>query len=154
MTRLRATLGEAPFTIDDVDALASGAASLTLSDSARALVADSRAVVERYAAGDEPVYGLNTGVGANLEFRVGRAELASFQEQLVRGRTIGVGEPFPESVCRAALIVRCIGLARGGAGISPPVLELLLGMVDRGVTPVIPRRGSIGAGDLGLAAHI
>ena len=154
MTQLRATLGEAPFTIDDLDALATSPALLTLSDAARALVAQSRAVVDRYAAGDEPVYGLNTGLGANLEFRVGAAELESFQEQLVRGRTIGVGEPLPESDCRAALIARCIGLAQGGAGISTAVLELLLAMVERGVTPVIPRRGSIGAGDLGLAAHM
>ena len=151
---MRATLGEDPFTIDDLDALASGPAVLTLSETARAVVAESRAVVERYAEGDEPVYGLNTGLGANIEFRVGRSELENFQEQLVRGRTIGVGEPFPKPVCRAALIVRCVGLARGGAGISLPLLDLLLSMVERGVTPVIPRRGSIGASDLGLAAHI
>lgn len=154
MSPLRATLGAAPVTIDDLAALATSPATLTLSDAARALVTESRAVVERYAAGDEPVYGLNTGVGANLGFRVARAELESFQEQLVRGRTIGVGQPLPEPVCRAALIARCIGLAQGGAGVSPPVLESLLAMVERGVTPVIPRRGSIGAGDLGLAAHI
>ena len=151
---LRASLGDAPFTIDDVDSLACGPASLTLPDVARSLVAESRAVVERYAAGDEPVYGLNTGLGANIGFRVARSELEEFQEQLVRGRTIGVGEPLPERVCRAALIVRCVGLARGGAGVSPPLLDLLLAMVERGVTPVIPRRGSIGASDLGLAAHV
>jgi histidine ammonia-lyase len=154
MSPLRATLGAAPFTIDDLAALASSPARLTLSDASRALVAESRTVVERYAAGDEPVYGLNTGVGANLGYRVGPAELESFQEQLVRGRTIGVGEPLPEETCRAALIARCVGLAQGGAGVSLPVLELLLAMVERRVTPVIPRRGSIGAGDLGLAAHI
>src|SRR5688500_9274980 len=104
MNQLRATLGGAPFTIDDLAALATSPARLTLSDASRNLVVQSRAVVERYAAGDEPVYGLNTGVGANLGFRIGRAELESFQEQLVRGRTIGVGEPLPEAVCRAALI--------------------------------------------------
>lgn len=151
---LRASLGATPFTIDDVDALASGPATLTLSDPARSLVVESRAVVERYAAGDEPVYGLNTGLGANIGFRVARSELEDFQEQLVRGRTIGVGEPLSQPICRAALIVRCIGLARGGAGISPALLDLLLAMVERGVTPVIPRRGSIGASDLGLAAHV
>ena len=106
MSPLRATLGAAPFTIDDLAALASSPARLTLSDASRALVAESRTVVERYAAGDELVYGLNTGVGANLGYRVGPAELESFQEQLVRGRTIGVGEPLPEETCRAALIAR------------------------------------------------
>ena len=151
---LVATLGTAPFTIDDLDALASGPARLSLSDAARALVTASRDVVERHAAADAPIYGLNTGLGANLDFRVPAADIEDFQEQLVRGRTIGVGESLPEHVCRAALIGRCVGMAQGGAGISMPLLELLLAMVERGVTPVIPRRGSIGAGDLGLAAHI
>ncbi len=154
MSSLRATLGEVPFTVDDVDALARAPARLVLSDSARGAVAEAHAVVQRYAAGDEPVYGLNTGLGAKLGFRVEREEIDDFQEQLVRGRAIGVGEPLPEAVCRAALVVRCIGLSRGGAGVSPALLDLLLAMVERGVTPVIPRRGSIGAGDLGLAAHM
>ena len=151
---LSATLGAAPFTIDDLAMLATSPGRLTVSEPARKLMLESRAVVERYAEGDEPVYGLNTGLGANLGFSVAHAELESFQEQLVRGRTIGVGEPLSESVCRAALITRSIGLAQGGAGVSPRVLELLLAMVEHRVTPVIPRRGSIGAGDLGLAAHI
>jgi histidine ammonia-lyase len=148
------TLDAAPFTIDDLDALASGPSALTLSDAARGRVTSSRAVVERYAAGDEPVYGLTTGLGGNLGFRIAPSEVAAFQKQIVVGRTLGAGEPFPEPVCRAALIARCISLAKGGAGISPPVLDLMLAMVERGVTPVIPRRGSIGDGDLGLAAHI
>jgi len=154
VSSLRATLGEVPFTVDDVDALARAPARLVLSDSARGAVAEAHAVVQRYAAGREPVYGLNTGLGAKLGFRVDREEIDDFQELLVRGRVIGVGEPLPEAVCRAAFVVRCIGLSRGGAGVSPALLDLLLAMVERGVTPVIPRRGSIGAGDLGLAAHM
>jgi histidine ammonia-lyase len=151
---LRATLGGTPFSVDDVEALARAPATLVLSEAARSAVAEAHAIVERSALGDEPVYGLNTGLGANLAFRIARDEVDGFQEQMVRGRVIGVGEPLPEAVCRAALIVRCIGLSKGGAGVSPALLELLLAMVERGVTPVIPRRGSIGAGDLGLAAHM
>ena len=154
MTSLRATLAEAPFTIEDVDALARAPATLALSEPARDALVEAHAVVERHALGDEPVYGLNTGLGANLAFRVDRDTIEAFQEQLVRARVIGVGEPLPKAVCRAALIVRCIGLSRGGAGVSPALMDLLLAMVERGVTPVIPRRGSIGAGDLGLAAHL
>ena len=154
MSSLRATLAEAPFTIDDVDALGRAPATLALSEPARAAVVEAHAVVERHAAGEEPVYGLNTGLGANLTFRVDRDAIDAFQEQLVLARVIGVGEPLPEAVCRAALVVRCIGLSRGGAGVSPALLDLLLAMVERGVTPVIPRRGSVGAGDLGLAAHM
>jgi histidine ammonia-lyase len=151
---LTAMLGTRQFTIDDLDALASTRGTLVLSPDARERITAARSVVERYAVGEEPVYGLNTGLGGNLGFRVERAEMETFQEQLVRGRTLGAGEPLPEVVCRAALIARCIGLAQGSAGISWPVLDLLLAMVERDVTPVIPRRGSIGAGDLGLSAHI
>jgi histidine ammonia-lyase len=151
---LTAMLGTTPFTIDDLDALASARGTVVLSPDARERLKVSRSVVERYAAGEEPVYGLNTGLGGNLGFRVERAELETFQEQLVRGRTLGAGDPLPVVVCRAALIARCVGLAQGRSGISQPVLDLLLAMVEQDVTPVIPRRGSIGAGDLGLSAHV
>jgi histidine ammonia-lyase len=151
---LSASLDAAPFTIDDLVALASGKAALHIPEAARDRLTAARAVVERYAALDEPVYGLTTALGGNLGFRIEPADRRAFQEQIVLGRAIGAGEPLPELVCRAALIARCISLARGGAGVSRSLLDLLCAMVEKQVTPVIPRHGSIGAGDLGLAAHI
>jgi histidine ammonia-lyase len=134
--------------------LARGRETIALTDAARRRLAAAREVVDRYAVGPEPVYGLNTGLGGNLGHRLTAQEMAGFQEQVIRGRTIGMGEPLPEPVCRGALLARILGLAKGAAGISPPVLDLLLDMANRGVTPVIPRRGAIGAGDLGLVAHL
>jgi histidine ammonia-lyase len=151
---LSASLDPAPFTIDDLVALASGKAALHIPEAARDRLTAARAVVERYAALDEPVYGLTTALGGNLGLRIEPADRRAFQEQIVLGRAIGAGEPLPELVCRAALIARCISLAKGGAGVSPSLLDLLCAMVEKQVTPVIPRHGSIGAGDLGLAAHI
>lgn len=147
-------LGDAPVGLGLVEAAARPGRRVTLSAAARARVAAARAVVERHAAGDEPVYGLNTGLGGNLAYRLTPGEVEAFQVQLVRGRSIGVGEPFPEPVARLMLLCRIVGLAAGGSGISPAVLDLLVAMFDAGLTPVIPGRGSIGAADLGLCAHI
>src|SRR5207247_1981467 len=67
---------------------------------------------------------------------------------------IGVGEPLPRATVRAAILARANAMTLGGAGASPAVLDLLIAMLNRGVTPIVPRWGSIGAGDLGLLAHI
>jgi len=135
-------------------AAAAPGARIRLSEGAKQRVLAARNVVERYAQGSEPIYGLNTGLGGNVGHRLDPAEIEAFQVQLVRGRCIGVGEPFPEAVARTALLCRIMGLAQGGAGISPGVLDHLMAMFNAGVTPVIPSRGSIGAADLGLCAEM
>src|SRR5262249_31347301 len=81
-------------------------------------------------------------------------EVLAFQQQVIRGRMIGMGEPLPHEVVRAALLARCASLARGGSGVSVAAAQGLLALLDRGVTPVVPMLGSIGAGDLRLCAHL
>ncbi|MFM9974389.1 MAG: histidine ammonia-lyase [Beijerinckiaceae bacterium] len=147
-------LGNGPLNLKIIAAAAKPGTQLSLSPSASQRLASARAVVDRYASGDEPIYGLNTGLGGNVGFRLSRSEIEAFQVQMIRGRCIGVGEAFTEQVARTMLLSRLIGLAQGGSGISPAVFELMLAMFNRGLTPVIPARGSIGAGDLGLCAHI
>jgi histidine ammonia-lyase len=147
-------LGQTPFSLGRLMDASEPGAQLTLSDGARRRIAAARAVVDRYAQGDEPIYGLNTGLGGNVGFRLPRAEIEAFQNQLVRGRCIGVGEPFAEATARTMLLCRLVGLAQGGSGVSPAVLDLMVAMFNAGLTPVIPGRGSIGAGDLGLCAHL
>lgn len=141
-------------TLDDVAAAAQGAVTLRIASPVAERLRAARAVVERHAAGSAPVYGLNTGLGGNLAHRLAADEIARFQEQLVRGRCVGMGPPLPETVSRAALFCRIIGLSHGGSGLSPAVLDHLVAMFDAGLVPVIPGRGSIGAGDLGLCAHL
>jgi histidine ammonia-lyase len=141
----------------DIEMLARIAQSrdpVSLAGEARARVGAARAVVERAAAGAQPVYGLNTGLGGNLKYRLAPDEITAFQTQFVVGRAIGVGEPLPRATVRAAMLCRANAMALGGAGVSPAVLDLLMALVNRDVTPVVPRWGSIGAGDLGLLAHI
>ena len=135
-------------------AQAQGPANVSLAPEARARVTTARAVVERAAAGEQPIYGLNTGLGGNLKYRLAPQEITAFQTQFVVGRAIGVGEPLPRATVRAAMVARANGMSLGGAGVSPAVLDLLIALVNRDVTPIVPRWGSIGAGDLGLLAHI
>lgn len=140
--------------IATLDRVARGDAQVSLAPAASIRVKAARAVVEKFAAGERPIYGLNTGLGANLKHRLSPDEITAFQTQFVVGRAIGVGEPLPGAVVRAAMLARVNAMALGGAGVSPAVLEQLIEMLNRGVTPVVPRWGSIGAGDLGLLAHI
>ncbi len=131
-----------------------GDAKFGLSSAARAQIGQARAVVDRHAAGSAPVYGLNTGLGGNLAHRLQPQEMRAFQAQLLRGRSVGVGPPLPARIGRAALLARLIGVAQGHAGLSPPVAERMLDMLNAGLAPVIPTHGSIGAGDLVLGAHM
>ena len=118
----------------------------------RKLIA-ARNVVEQFARGHEPVYGLNTGLGANLGHRLDPEEIPEFQQQILAGRSVGVGEPFDECVSRASLLSRIITLSKGNSGISIETFDALVSIANAGLSPVLPSRGSIGAGDLILAAH-
>jgi histidine ammonia-lyase len=150
----RLTLGAERVGIADVVAASGGATEIVLSDAARGRIARSREIVARYAAGPEPIYGLNTGLGGNLGHRVPVAEVEAFQTQILRGRMIGVGGPLPLPLCRAALFCRIVELASGATGTSPEAIDTLVAMANRDVIPVLPRFGSIGAADMGIVTHM
>ena len=114
----------------------------------------SRAVVDRYLAEGLPAYGLTTGLGARVVDRLSTDALAEFSRHTVLGRAHSIGPPLPTDVVRAAMLVRANGLARGGAGATPEVAELLLALLSRNVHPVVPSIGSIGAGDITVLAHV
>jgi histidine ammonia-lyase len=125
-----------------------------LDGTARRRVERDRAVVEDAVGHREPVYGLTTGLGARATFALPAEELADFSVRTVRGRANAVGQPLPRDVIRAALLVRINGIAHGGSGVQPAVLELLIAMLAAGVHPTVPEIGSIGASDLGQMAHL
>jgi hypothetical protein len=137
-------IGTSRLGLRDVLEAAAPGARIRLSEKVRQHLGMARKVVERYAQGSEPVYGLNTGLGGNVGHRLEPAAIEAFQVQLVRGRCIGMGEPFPEEVARTALLCRIIGLVQGGSGISPEVLDHLVHMFNAGITPVIPSGGRSG----------
>jgi histidine ammonia-lyase len=126
-----------------------------LEEKAVARMERSRAVVERWADGEAPVYAVNTGVGLLADTRVTHEELRQLQLNVVRSHACGVGEPLPRDVMRAMMLVRANVLAQGYSGIRPLVAQRLLELLNRGVTPVAPSRGSVGAsGDLAPLAHM
>lgn len=145
-------------TLEDLKAVADGEASLTLPDSERALVERSRGFVANLTAkgASAPnVYGINTGFGALAETRIAEGDVRKLQQNLVRSHAAGVGEPLPTRVVRAMMALRAQVLSRGHSGVRPEVIELLLTMLGRGVHPVIPSQGSVGAsGDLAPLAHL
>jgi len=142
-------------TLDQLVAIADDGARVGLSPEARARVAASRAVVDRMADGDAPVYGINTGFGSFAEVKIPRADLERLQLNLLRSHAAGVGEPLPVRTVRAMMALRANVLARGFSGIRPETLEGLIEALNRRVHPVVPSRGSVGAsGDLAPLAHL
>jgi histidine ammonia-lyase len=128
---------------------------VTLAAEARERMEASRAVVERLGAGETAVYGVNTGFGALASVRIHRDQVSELQFNLVRSHACGVGAPLGEDETRAMLLLRANTLAKGFSGVRPVVVETLLEMLTRGVLPVIPSQGSVGAsGDLAPLAHL
>jgi histidine ammonia-lyase len=115
----------------------------------------SHSLVMRLGAGDKSVYGVNTGFGALASVRIHPDQVSELQFNLVRSHACGVGAPLAEDETRAMLLLRANTLAKGFSGVRPLVVETLLAMLARGVLPVIPSQGSVGAsGDLAPLAHL
>jgi histidine ammonia-lyase len=138
-----------------IAAVASAKENVALSTSARERVEQSRAVVERIVAEGRTVYGVNTGFGRLSDVRIEPGELWALQLNLVRSHACGLGNPLSIAESRAMLLLRANVLALGFSGCRPIVIEKLIEMLERGVTPVIPEKGSVGAsGDLAPLAHL
>ncbi len=139
---------------DTLVAMARGADRFAYAPAALQRLQADRAIVQQHIADGAPVYGLNTGLGGNLGYRLDADEVVAYQQQIILGRMIGMGEPLPMDVVRTAQLVRVIGFARGGTGVSPQAAQAVMDLLDHGITPLVPMRGSISAGDLGLCAHM
>jgi histidine ammonia-lyase len=138
-----------------VAAIADAGATVVLTEDAKSRVHAARAVVDRMAAGDTPVYGINTGFGSFADVRIAPDALDALQINLLRSHAAGVGDLLPISVVRAMMALRANVLARGHSGIRLETLDLLIAMLNAGVHPVVPSRGSVGAsGDLAPLAHL
>ena len=115
----------------------------------------SRAVVEKIVAENRTVYGVNTGFGKLSDVRIDPDKLSELQLNLVRSHSCGLGNPLSEAEARAMLLLRANVLACGLSGARAVVADTLVAMLEQGVTPVIPEKGSVGAsGDLAPLAHL
>jgi histidine ammonia-lyase len=128
---------------------------VALADDARLRVEKARRVVEQIVAEGRTVYGINTGFGKLSDVSIQSSELRELQLNLVRSHSVGLGKPLSVAESRAMLLLRANVLAAGLSGARPLVIETLIAMLERGVTPVIPEKGSVGAsGDLAPLAHL
>src|SRR4051812_46736894 len=144
-----------PLSLTALAAVALGREQVRIGESAHARIHASRQVIERITAGDAVVYGVNTGFGKLSEVHIARGDLRQLQLNLVRSHACGVGAPLSEPEVRAMMVLRADVLALGFSGIRLEVLELLTEMLNRGVHPFIPEKGSVGAsGDLAPLAHL
>ncbi|WP_028401285.1 histidine ammonia-lyase [Ectobacillus panaciterrae] len=130
-------------------------ATVELSEDSWRKVKQSRDVVEKHIAEGSVVYGVNTGFGKFSDTLISNEDLENLQINLIRSHACAVGQPFSESVSRAMLLLRANALAKGFSGIREETLQLLVDCLNKGVHPVVPSQGSLGAsGDLAPLAHL
>ncbi|MEK7389912.1 MAG: histidine ammonia-lyase [Elusimicrobiota bacterium] len=147
-------LGSNP-TLEDVAAVAAAGRKAAFASSARRRAAASRLVLEKAMAAGRAIYGVNTGFGELASTRISRERLTQMQRNLVLSHACGVGEPLSQQESRAILFLRVNELSRGFSGVRPALIEHLVAMLDAGIAPLIPSRGSVGAsGDLAPQAHM
>jgi histidine ammonia-lyase len=144
-----------PLKLAEIEAVSLAACPVTIALAALERVAQSRALIEEILAAGQTVYGVNTGFGKLSDVRIPPEKLAELQFNLVRSHAGGVGSPLSEGESRAMLLLRANVLAKGFSGVRPALLELLVSLLNAGVHPVIPEKGSVGAsGDLAPLAHL
>ncbi len=141
--------------LEAIEAIAVGGAHVRVTPQAQARVAQARAFVDERFASGEAIYGVTTGFGRLANVPVAAADAGLLQLNLVRSHAAGTGAPLGEELVRAAGVLRASSLAAGHSGIKPETLALLVELLNRGVTPVVPCQGSVGAsGDLAPLAHM
>lgn len=141
--------------LQQVSDVAKGREHVSLSAEARRRAEESRRVVEKIVAEGRTVYGVNTGFGKLSDVRIEPSKLRALQLNLVRSHSCGLGPPLSEMESRATLLLRANVLACGYSGARPLLIDALIAMLEGGVTPVIPEKGSVGAsGDLAPLSHL
>jgi len=144
-----------PLSLTEIEAVSLATCPVTVAPAALSRVAASWKLVEKIVAKGQKVYGVNTGFGKLSDVSVPPESLAQLQANLVRSHAGGVGQPLSEGEARAMLLLRANVLAKGYSGCRPAVVEMLVALLNAGVHPVIPEKGSVGAsGDLAPLAHL
>ena len=142
-------------TLAQLRALARAPLPLTLEPAAWPVIDAGAAAVEAIVRRGEPAYGINTGFGRLASTHIPDDQLELLQRNLVLSHAVGVGRPFSAPVVRLIIALKVASLARGHSGVRRVVIEALLRLLEAGVLPVIPEKGSVGAsGDLAPLAHL
>lgn len=141
--------------LDDLRQVVYEQRSVELAGNARTKVIAAREVVEKLLRENRVAYAINTGVGKLSDVHIEPAQNRQLQVNLIRSHSAGVGEPLSQAETRAMMLLRANSLAKGFSGVRPEVIDLICAMLNKGVHPVVPSQGSVGAsGDLAPLAHL
>ena len=142
-------------TLEAVREVAADKRPVLLAPDAREAVDRARAVVDTLVAGNKISYAITTGVGKLSDVHIVGDQVRELQVNLVRSHAVGVGEPLAIAETRAMMLLRANSLAKGNSGVRGVTIDTICEMLNRGVTPLVPSQGSVGAsGDLAPLAHL
>jgi histidine ammonia-lyase len=142
-------------TLEQIEMVARNNEKVSLSPLAEARIAQSRAWVEQIVESEKPVYGINTGYGIFSDKRINKQDARKLARNLILSHSVGTGNPLPEEVVRAAVLIRANTLSKGFSGARVLLIQSLLDVINKGVVPVIPEKGSMGSsGDLAPLCHL
>jgi histidine ammonia-lyase len=141
--------------LEEVREAAEGKAKVRISPSIRKKIRRSRDFIEKALRQGEKIYGVTTGFGSLCDLLINPSQIEELQKNLIRSHSVGVGPFFDEVTTRAIMVLRMNVIAKGYSGVRPEVLHQLIEMINRGVHPLVPEQGSVGAsGDLAPLAHL
>src|SRR5580692_1347307 len=142
-------LGAGRLSIEDVVRVAREAEPVSVGGAVRSRMALGRQRLEELLARGERIYGVNTGIGGNAGISLAPDQMELLQHNLMRELGCATGQPLPPDIVRAAILLRIATFLSGASAVRPELVDALVDLLNRGVTPVVPRYGSVGAsGDL------
>ena len=149
------TLTPGAMTLADLRAVWAAPVTIALADSAWPAIQASAAAVRAIVTKGEAAYGINTGFGILAKTRIAGGKLEQLQRNLILSHAVGTGALLDDGVVRLILLMKIGSLARGYSGVRPLIVETLIALVNAGIMPAIPAKGSVGAsGDLAPLAHM
>ncbi|MDK3073485.1 histidine ammonia-lyase [Sedimentitalea sp. JM2-8] len=149
------TLTPGAVTLADLERVFRDQAAVRLDPSCHGAIIEAQERIDAAANGSDAVYGVNTGFGKLASVKIAAADTATLQRNLILSHCCGVGDPIPRAHARLMMALKLLSLGRGASGVRLELVHLIEAMLDRGVTPVIPAQGSVGAsGDLAPLAHM
>ena len=149
------TLTPGAVTLADLEKIFREEASVRLDPACRPAIELAHARIAKAVAGTDAVYGVNTGFGKLASVKIEAKDTAALQRNLILSHCCGVGPAIPRGHARLLMALKLLSLGRGASGVRLEIVDLIEAMLDKGVTPVIPAQGSVGAsGDLAPLAHM
>jgi len=142
-------------TLEDIHLVSRKYAQVAISLDAYEKIRKSREIVQKFLDTGKPIYGVNTGFGALANIRISKEKLKELQRNIILSHSAGIGNYLPEDIVRAMILIRANALAKGLSGVRPIVVEKLIELLNKKITPAVPEIGSVGAsGDLAPLSHI